>query len=65
MRVSITSDAIASGWFREHFSGRFKSDFLVLIAIAMHARPLDGDDLELLVSLHMATPEDRFCLYAR
>lgn len=65
-RVSITSDAITSGWLKTNFPGaKGKSDFAVLIAIAMHARPLDDEDLDLLISLMMASQEDRFRLYAR
>ena len=51
---------------REHFAGRGgPTDFLVLAAIANHARPLRGQDLELLTSLGAATGADAGRLYAR
>ena len=62
--VRILSAAISSGWYRERFGSR-GNDFVVLLAVAMHARPLKGDDLKLLVSLGMAKPEDEGRLYAR
>ena len=62
--VRLTSAALTSGWLREHFAGR-GNDFLVLLAIVMHARPLAGDDLDLLVRMGMAVPDDRGRLYAR
>jgi hypothetical protein len=62
--VRLLSDALTSGWYRERFGGK-GNDFVILIAIAMHARPLKGEDLELLVRLGMATPEDDGRLYAR
>jgi hypothetical protein len=65
--VHLTDAAFTSGWLREHFSSRRggANDFLVLIAIVMHARPLRGADLDYLVRLGMATPEDEGRLYAR
>src|SRR5512145_1465221 len=62
--VRILSEALTSGWYRERFGSR-GNDFVILLAIAMHARPLKGDDLELLVRLGMATPQDEDRLYAR
>jgi hypothetical protein len=62
--VRILSEAITSGWYRQQFAHR-GNDFIILLAIAMHARPLKGDDLKMLVNLHMATPEDEGRLYAR
>jgi hypothetical protein len=62
--VRLLSDALTSGWYRERF-GNKGNDFVILIAIAMHARPLKGDDLALLVRLGMATSEDDGRLYAR
>ena len=62
--VRLLSEAITSGWYRERFASR-GNDFVILLAIAMHARPLKGDDLKLLVSLHMATSADEGRLYAR
>ena len=62
--VRLLSDALTSGWYRERFGGK-GNDFVILIAIAMHARPLKGEDLALLVRLGMATPEDDGRLYAR
>jgi len=65
--VHLTDAALSSGWLREHFSGRRggANDFLVLMAIVMHARPLRGADLGYLVGLGMATPKDEGRLYAR
>jgi hypothetical protein len=62
--VRLTSAALTSGWLRTYFAGR-GNDFLVLLAIVMHARPLNGEDLDLLVQLGMASSEDRGRLYAR
>jgi hypothetical protein len=62
--VRILSEALTSGWYRERFSGR-GNDFVILLAIAMHARPLKGDDLNLLIQLGMASPDDEGRLYAR
>lgn len=62
--VRLLSDALTSGWYRERFGSK-GNDFVILIAIAMHARPLKGEDLALLVRLGMATPEDDGRLYAR
>ena len=62
--VRLLSEAITSGWYRTQFAGR-GNDFVILLAIAMHARPLKGEDFKMLVNLHMATPEDEGRLYAR
>lgn len=64
--VRILAEAITTGWLRENFAGRGgANDFLVLLAIVMHARPLRGEDLEYLAQLNLATPEDENRLYAR
>jgi hypothetical protein len=62
--VRILSEAITSGWYRQQFAHR-GNDFIILLAITMHARPLKGDDLKMLLNLHMATPQDEGRLYAR
>ena len=62
--VRLLSEAITSGWYRTQFAGR-GNDFVILLAIALHARPLKGEDFIMLVNLHMATPEDEGRLYAR
>jgi hypothetical protein len=62
--VRLLSDALTSGWYRQRFGSK-GNDFVILIAIAMHARPLKGEDLALLIRLEMATPEDDGRLYAR
>jgi hypothetical protein len=62
--VRLLSEAITSGWYRIQFASR-GNDFVILLAIAMHARPLKGEDLKMLVNLHMAEPEDEGRLYAR
>jgi hypothetical protein len=62
--VRLLSAAITSGWYRQRFASR-GNDFIILMAIAMHARPLKGEDLQMLVNLHMATLQDEGRLYAR
>ena len=62
--IRLLSEAITSGWYRNQFASR-GNDFVILLAIAMHARPLNGADLQLLVNLHMAKPSDEGRLYAR
>ncbi len=62
--VRILSEAITSGWYAKSF-GKHGLDFVVLIAIAMHSRPLVGDDLELLTRLGLATKSDEGRLYSR
>lgn len=66
-RITMTDAALSSGWLREHFTGHKggATDFIVLMAIVMHARPLKGDDLELMVSLDMVSKDDEGRLYAR
>jgi hypothetical protein len=66
-RVTLTDAAFSSGWLRQHFTGQKggATDFVILIAIVMHARPLKGDDLQYLVNLGMATAADEGRLYAR
>jgi len=62
--VRLFSEAITSGWYRARYYSH-GNDFVILLAIAMHARPLKGDDLDMLVNLHMAQPGDEGRLYAR
>ncbi len=62
--VRLFSEAITSRWYRDQFSSR-GNDFVILLAIAMHARPLKGEDLALLLGLNMVTQEDEGRLYAR
>jgi len=62
--VRILSEALTSGWYRERFASR-GNDFVILLAIAMHARPLRDPDLAQLIKLGMATAEDQNRLYAR
>ena len=40
-RVTILDEALTSGWLRENFAGRRggTNDFLLLVALVMHARP--------------------------
>ncbi len=66
-RVTLTDAALSSGWLREHFTGQKggATDFVILLAIVMHARPLKGNDLAYLLNLKMATTEDEGRLYAR
>jgi hypothetical protein len=64
--VRFTYEAFSSGWVKENFHGRGgPTDFLVMTAIANHARPLRGADLRLLVGLGVATRADEGRLYAR
>ena len=62
--VRMLSEAITSGWYRSQF-GKHTSDFVILVGIVMHARPLTGKDLAYLIALGMARPEDEGRLYAR
>jgi hypothetical protein len=62
--IHLFSEAFASGWYREQF-GKDSKSFLVLLGIVMHARPLCGPDLALLIRLGLATPADEHRLYAR
>jgi len=62
--VRLLSQAITTGWYRDRFASH-GNDLIILLAIAMHSRPLQGEDLKLLVSLHMATPADEGRLYAK
>jgi len=55
--------AIEDGWLRQ-FQRRW-ADLGVLIALGLHARPLLGDDLDLMIRLGLATASDRGRLYAR
>ncbi len=62
--MRLSSEAFSSGWYR-HFFGRDTRSFTMLMAIVMHARPLKGEDLNLLIQLGMATIQDEGRLYAR
>ncbi|MBN1668512.1 MAG: hypothetical protein JW862_15565, partial [Anaerolineales bacterium] len=62
--VRILSEAITSGWYAENF-GKRALDFVVLIALVMHSRPLTGADLALFIQLGLATKSDEGRLYAR
>jgi hypothetical protein len=62
--VRLLSQAISTGWYRTCFASR-GNDLIILLAITMHARPLHGDDLKMLINLHMATSDDEGRLYAR
>ncbi len=66
-RVTLADAALSSGWLRKHFTGQKggTTDFVILLAFVMHARPLKGTDLEYLLTLKMASPEDEGRLYAR
>jgi hypothetical protein len=61
----ISHQAIAEGWFKKSFPGRLSGDLAVLIALGLHARPLKGNDLALMIELGQATPADEGRLYAR
>ncbi len=61
----ISKDAIASGWFKSNFPGHKRGDFAVLVAIGLHARPLDDQDLAILKKLGLAADEEKGRLYAR
>ncbi len=63
--ITFWNDALSTGWFKKNFGGRDIGDLGVLCGIMFHARPLDGEDLDLLVQLNMAMPEDKGRLYAR
>jgi len=62
--VRLLSEALTSGWYRDLFANR-GNDFVILLGIVMHARPLRGVDLALLVRLGMAQRQDEGRLYAR
>ena len=63
----IYYEMLSTGWLRTHLpnSRSRGTDFMTLITLALHARPLRGEDLDLLVSLGAATPEDEGRLYVR
>jgi len=64
--VKIHYEMASSGWVRENLPARTRgTDFMTLVFLALHARPLQGPDLDLLVSLKLATPEDEGRLYVR
>jgi len=62
--LSLCSSALSSGWYRKMF-GKDAKSFVLLMALAMHGRPLARSDLRLLVSLGMAQESDEGRLYAR
>lgn len=62
-RLELGYEAIQRGWLK-----RFQPNWIdlpILLAIALHARPLVGDDLDLLIQLGLASPSDAGRLYAR
>jgi hypothetical protein len=63
----IYYEMLSTGWLRTHLpnSRSRGTDFMTLITLALHARPLRGADLDLLVSLGAATTEDEGRLYVR
>jgi len=63
----IYYEMLSTGWLRTHLpnSRSRGTDFMTLITLALHARPLRAEDLDLLVSLGAATPEDEGRLYVR
>ena len=65
--ISILDYALSSGWMRENFTSRRggTNDFMILLSIVMHARPLIEPDLTYLIKLKMAAPQDQGRLYAR
>jgi len=65
--VRVFYEMASSGWVRDMLpnSRSRGTDFMTLIFLALHARPLQGRDLELLVSLGAAAPDDEGKLYAR
>ena len=64
--VKIHYEMTSSGWVRENLPARTRgTDFMTLVFLALHARPLQGPDLDLLISLGLATPEDGGRLYVR
>jgi len=64
--VRIFAEAITSGWLGQNFGDKkSKGDFLLLIAIIMHARPLRGEDFQQLKELGLATDSDEGRLYTR
>ncbi len=62
--LRLSSEAFSSGWYRQLF-GKDTKSFILLMALVMHARPLKGADLRLLVRLGMAQDSDEGRLYAR
>jgi len=62
--VKLFSEVFSSGWYKNAF-GKDSTSFVILLNIAMHGRPLRGEDLELMIRLGMATVEDEGRLYAR
>ena len=59
--VSFLSGALTSGWLRANFSDARAggpTDLMVLLGIALHARPLTGDELARLIRLGVATEAD-------
>jgi hypothetical protein len=61
--IELGYEAIQRGWLKKF--GPNWLDLGVLLAIGLHARPLRGDDFELLKDLGLAQPQDKDRLYAR
>ena len=66
VEVSLRYAALTSGWLAR-FSGsrEGRSALPVLLALALHARPLAGEDFEKLKGLGLVTEEDEGRLYCR
>ena len=63
--VTFWNNALSTGWIGENFGGRDMGDIGILLGIMFHARPLIGEDFDLLVRLNMASSDDLGRLYAR
>ncbi len=59
--VRLTSDALTGGWLQQF--GDHPVDYLVLTVIALHARPLTDDDIDLLLPLVTAQDKGRLFAY--
>lgn len=60
--VALSSRVITTGWLRRFAGGR-ANDLVILLALALHAKPLRGAELANLVVLGQATPADEGKLY--
>jgi hypothetical protein len=66
IEVAVDYGALTAGWLARFGSDRQgRTAFLILVALALHSRPLEGEDLEMLKELGLATEEDRGRLYSR
>jgi hypothetical protein len=64
--VRFTCDTLSSGWVKESFRERGgQARFLVMTAVAGHARPLHGGDPRLVVSRGVVAEAKEGRLYAR